>query len=40
MPVFVVLDREGKPLLTRETASLAADTDAKVVANVLEFLGE
>jgi len=39
LPVFVVLDRDGKQLMTRETASLAADTDAKVVANVLEFLG-
>lgn len=40
LPVFVILDREGKQIGTRETASLAADTDAKVAHNILTFLGE
>ncbi|MBI5771206.1 MAG: thioredoxin family protein [Verrucomicrobia bacterium] len=40
LPVFVVLDGDGKQLTTRETASLAADTDAKVADNVLAFLHE
>lgn len=40
LPVFVVLDRDGTQLTTRETASLAADTDAKVAARVLSFLNE
>ena len=40
LPVFVVLDREGKQLTTRETASLAADTDAQVGERVLAFLKE
>jgi len=40
LPVFVVLDLDGKQLTTRETASLAADTDAKVAARVLAFLNE
>ena len=38
LPVFVVLDPDGKQLTTRETGSLAAETDAKVAANVLAFL--
>ena len=38
LPVFVILDREGRQIGTRETASLAADTDAKVAARVLAFL--
>ena len=40
LPVFVVLDRDGTQLTTRETASLAADTDAKVAARVMKFLDE
>lgn len=40
LPVFVVLDRDGKHLSTRETASLAADTDAQVAERVLAFLNE
>ena len=28
LPVFVILDRDGKHIGTRETASLSADTDA------------
>ena len=40
LPVFVILDRDGKQLGTRETASLAADTDAKVVERILGFLKE
>lgn len=40
LPVFVVLDRDGKQLGTRETASLAADTDAKVAQRVLAFLND
>jgi hypothetical protein len=35
-----VLDCDGTQLTTRETASLAADTDAKVAARVLTFLNE
>ena len=38
LPVFVILDREGRQIGTRETASLAADTDAKVAARLLAFL--
>ncbi len=38
LPVFVVLDHEGKHLGTRETASLAADSDSKVATRVLTFL--
>ena len=38
LPVFVILDREGRQIGTRETASLAADTDAKVAARILAFL--
>lgn len=38
LPVFVILDREGRQIGTRETATLAADTDAKVAARVLAFL--
>ncbi len=40
LPVFVVLDRNGTLLFTRETASLAADTEAKVAERVLGFLNE
>lgn len=40
LPVFVVLDRDGKQLATRETASLAADTDAVEVERILAFLNE
>lgn len=40
LPVFVVLKRDGKQIGTRETASLAADTDAKVAARVRAFLDE
>lgn len=38
LPVFVVLDRDGKQLAIRETGSLAAETDAKVAERVLAFL--
>ncbi len=38
LPVFVVLDRDGKRLTTQETASLAADTDAAVAEKVAAFL--
>ena len=40
LPVFVVLDSEGNHLTTRETASLSADTAAKVADRVLAFLKE
>ncbi len=40
LPVFVVLDRDGKQLATRETASLAAGTDAVEVERILAFLNE
>eukprot|EP01012_Entosiphon_sulcatum_P036020 TRINITY_DN45824_c0_g1_i1.p1 TRINITY_DN45824_c0_g1~~TRINITY_DN45824_c0_g1_i1.p1 ORF type:complete len:163 (-),score=23.03 TRINITY_DN45824_c0_g1_i1:128-616(-) len=40
LPVFVVLDRDGTQLTTRETASLAADTEAQVASRVLVFLNE
>jgi len=40
LPVFVVLDRDGTQLTTRETASLAADTDAQVASRVVAFLNE
>lgn len=40
LPVFVVLDREGNHLTTRETASLAATTEAEVAVRVLRFLKE
>lgn len=40
LPVFVILDREGRHIGTRERASLAADTDAKVAARVLAFLNQ
>jgi thioredoxin-related protein len=40
LPVFVIVDDEGRQIGTRETASLAADTDAKVAARVLAFLNE
>ena len=40
LPVFVILDRDGRQIGTRETASLAAETDAKVAARVLEFLNQ
>lgn len=42
LPVFVVLDRDGTLLTTRETASLVGntDTDAQVAANVIAFLDE
>jgi len=40
LPVFVILDHDGRQVGTRETASLAADTDAKVAARVLTFLNE
>ena len=40
LPVFVVLDRDGRQLTTRETSSFAADTDAKVAARLLAFLNE
>ncbi len=40
LPVFVVLDSRGKQLTTRETASVAADTSAKVAERVVAFLDE
>jgi thioredoxin-related protein len=40
LPVFVVLDRDGTQLTTRETASLAADTEAQIASRVLVFLNE
>lgn len=40
LPVFVVLDSAGKQLTTRETASLAADTNEKVAERVVAFLDE
>lgn len=38
LPVFVILDHEGRHIGTRETASLAADSDTKVAALLLAFL--
>lgn len=40
LPVFVVLDRNGKLLTARESGSLAADTGAMVAGRVLGFLDE
>ena len=40
LPVFVVLDRNGTRLTTRETESLDSDTDAKVADHVIRFLNE
>lgn len=40
LPVFVVLDRDGTQLTTRETASFAAETDQKVADRVLSSLDE
>jgi thioredoxin-related protein len=40
LPVFVILDREGRQIGTRESASLAADTDAKTADRLLEFLAQ
>jgi thiol:disulfide interchange protein len=40
LPVFVVLGCDGIQLTTRETASLAADTDQKTADRVLSFLDE
>ena len=38
LPVLVLLDTNGRRLTTRETASLAADTDKEVAVRVLAFL--
>ncbi|MBI2515588.1 MAG: thioredoxin family protein [Opitutae bacterium] len=38
IPVFVVLERDGALLTTRETQSLAAKTDEEVAARVRQFL--
>jgi len=38
LPVLVVLDRDGKQLTTRETASLAAPSDEEVAGRVAAFL--
>ena len=40
IPVLVVLDREGTPLTTRETGSIAATTDEETVRRVRRFLDE
>ena len=40
LPVLVLLDGNGNQLATRETASLAADSDKEVAARVLAILGE
>ena len=40
LPVMVVLDRDGKPLTTRETSSLAAPTDEEVARRVATFLAQ
>jgi rhodanese-related sulfurtransferase/thioredoxin-related protein len=40
LPVFVVLDHQGRQLATRETGSLAAESDAQVAERVLAFLTE
>ena len=38
LPVFVILDRDGRHIGTRETSTLPDDTDQKVTARVLAFL--
>jgi thioredoxin-related protein len=38
LPVFVVLDRSGTQLTTRETASMVADSDEEVAERVVTFL--
>ncbi len=40
IPVFVVLDSDGRQLTTRETQSLAAPTDDEVAARLRQFLRE
>ena len=40
LPVFVVLDSKGKQLTTKETASLAANTDAEEAERVVVFLDQ
>lgn len=40
IPVFVVLDQDGRQLTTRETQSLAAPTDDEVATRLLKFLQE
>jgi thiol-disulfide isomerase/thioredoxin len=40
IPVFVVLERDGALLTTRETQSLAAVTDGEVAARLKQFLDE
>lgn len=40
IPVFVVLERDGALLTTRETQSLAAVTDEEVAVRVKQFLAE
>jgi thioredoxin-related protein len=40
LPVFIVLDKTGSQLTTRETASLTGGTDREVAAHILEFLGQ
>jgi thioredoxin-related protein len=40
LPVLLLLDRNGNPLTTRETDSLAADSDQEVAVRVRAVLGE
>lgn len=40
LPVLVVLDRDGRPLTTRETSSLSAPTDEEVAGRVAAFLAQ
>jgi thioredoxin 1 len=40
IPVFVVLDHDGRQLTTRETQSLAAPTDDEVAVRLRQFLRE